>query len=148
MKFSKTTDYALRVMIALAKAGEERLSLQVLAKREGIPRKFLEHVVRNLKEAELLKSSPGPKGGYSLREPPALISISRILIASQGPLLSTEHMDGEGLPEHAKEPVVRLRRVMEEIRMFARQRLESITLADLAHVEEAGVDKDVIMYYI
>ncbi len=148
MKFSKTTDYALRVMIALAKAGDGRLSLQVMAKQEGIPRKFLEHVVRNLKDADLVKSSPGPKGGYSLIEPPSLISISRILIASQGPLLSTEHMEGDGLPDHVKEPVSRLRRVMEEIRSFARQRLESITLADLAEVSEAGVDKDVIMYYI
>ncbi|MBI1390913.1 MAG: Rrf2 family transcriptional regulator [bacterium] len=148
MRFSKTTDYALRVMLALARAGDRRLSLQTLAQREQIPRKFLEHVVRGLKEAGLLCSIPGPKGGYELVEHPSLISVGRILQASQGQLLSTERIDADEMPGHLAEPVTRLMRVMDEIRSFARQRLESVTLADLAEIREAGVAEDVIMYYI
>lgn len=149
MRLSKTSDYALRVMAALAKAGDGRLSLQQLAHKERIPRKFLEHVVRSLKEAELLRSIPGPKGGYQLIEPPALITVGRILQAVQVPLLAeNETIDLAALPQHVREPARRLQLVVDEIRSFARLRLESITLADLAEISEVTGAEDALMYYI
>lgn len=146
MRISKTTDYALRIMLALADG--ERLSLQTLARRENIPRKFLEHVIRNLKDDKLIISVPGPKGGYELALSPSLISIGRIVAASQGSFLAAESAEPSKMPDHMIEPAHRLSQVMAEIRSFARQRLESITLADLAEVSESGDPQDFIMYYI
>ncbi|RJP20166.1 MAG: Rrf2 family transcriptional regulator [Candidatus Omnitrophota bacterium] len=148
MRFSKTTDYALRIMVALAVAGEERLSLKALSRREHIPRKFLEHVIRILKDSGLLQSTPGPKGGYNLSQSSSLITVGQILQAVQGPLLPDERLDPENLPEHLKDPIERLRIVINDIRVFARQRLESVTLADLAKVGDLQEARDALMYYI
>ncbi len=147
MRFSKTTDYALRVMVALALNQENRLSLQTLASREQIPRKFLEHVVRSLKEANLVQSTPGPKGGYQLNMPATVISVAQIIQAIQGPLLPGERLDPDHQPKHLKEPIKRLQMVVNDVRAFARQRLEALTLADLAEVHAAGAH-EVLMYYI
>ncbi|HOJ60626.1 MAG TPA: Rrf2 family transcriptional regulator [bacterium] len=147
MRFSKTTDYALRIMVALALSPEERLSLHTLASREQIPRKFLEHVVRSLKEANLVQSTPGPKGGYQLSLPATLITVAQIIQAIQGPLLPGDRLDPDSKPNHLKEPIKRLQMVVNDVRAFARQRLEALTLADLAEVRETGVH-EMLMYYI
>lgn len=148
MRFSKTTDYALRVMVALASAKEDRLSLQTLAVREEIPRKFLEHVVRSLKDAELVQSTPGPKGGYQLCRPASTITLGEILRAIQGPLMPFDRMETNHLPDHLRDPVDRLRIIISDIRVFARHKLESVTLADLAQVKQAGHHHEALMYYI
>jgi len=148
MRFSKTTDYAFRVMVALARAGNERLSLHTLAETEKIPRKFLEHVVRSLKSAGLVQSTPGPKGGYQLSRDPQLISVAQIVLAVHGPFLPVHQLNTNTLPQHLKDPVERLRLVINDIRAYTHQRLESITLADLAEVEAIGEAREALMYYI
>ncbi len=148
MRFSKTTDYAIRIMVALANSNDQRLSLQNLAKKEKIPRKFLEHVIRGLKDAHLVKSTPGPKGGYQLSREANLISVGQILQAVQGPLLPADRLSTENMPPHLHEPVEKLRLVINDIRQFAQQRLESITLADMAEVQEVKNAHEVLMYYI
>lgn len=148
MRLSKTSDYALRIMVALAQAGDGRLSLHALADREQIPRKFLEHVIRALKQAGLVHSTPGPKGGYQLTESPNRISVTRILEAAQVPLVMKDSWSHDDLPEHILEPLQRLQCVIQEIRSFARQRFESITLADLANLREAGAPETAFMYSI
>lgn len=148
MRFSKTSDYALRVMIALANAGEVKLSLQTISKQERVPRKFLEHVVRSLRNAKLIQSAPGPKGGYTLKRPAASISLAEIIDAAQGPLLSMERDDPAKVPEHLRDTVEKVHTVIADIRVFARQRLESITLTEMAEVREADLRPEEIMYYI
>lgn len=133
--------------MALAQAKDERLSLHSLASREQIPRKFLEHVVRSLKEADLVHSTPGPKGGYRLNYPAAQITAAQIIQSVNGPLLPVERLDPEDHPRHQQEPIRRLQTVVNDIRAFARQRLESLTLADLAEVRSVGAHEE-IMYYI
>lgn len=147
MRVSKTTDYALRVMVALALANGERLNLQLLSSREKIPRKFLEHIVRLLRDAGLVNSTPGPKGGYRLNRPPETISVAQIIQAVQGPIHPSIQFDFNDHPDHLREPIKRLENVMNDIRAFTRHRLESITLADLAEVSELG-GAEVLMYYI
>ncbi len=147
MRFSKTTDYALRVMMALALADNKRLSLKNLATNEQIPRKFLEHVVRTLKESDLVHSTPGPKGGYSLNSPASMISVASIIKSVNGPLMPDNMLEPECHPQHQQESIRRLQAVVKDIRVFARQRLESITLADLAEVRDIGAHEG-LMYYI
>lgn len=148
MRLSKTADYALRIMVALAVAGEVRLSLQTISKQERIPRKFLEHVVRSLKEAGLIQSAPGPKGGYTLLSPPSTVSIAQILLAVQGPFLPADRLDPNKVPKHLKTPVEKLHLVINDIRQFIRQRLGAIMLTDLVELHEVGNPHDALMYYI
>jgi Rrf2 family protein len=147
MRFSKTTDYALRVMMALALANDKRLSLQYLATNEQIPRKFLEHVVRTLKESDLVHSAPGPKGGYRLNMPASEISVGSIIKSVNGPLMPNNMLEPDFHPEHQQESIRRLQAVVKDIRGFARQRLESLTLSDLAETREMSAHEG-LMYYI
>ncbi len=66
------TEYAVRAMLALAQAQEldaGPISVESLAQRQDLPRKFLEAIVADLRAAELVVSTRGARGGYTLARP-------------------------------------------------------------------------------
>ena len=72
--------YALRVMMDLARHPEDGfISLKTVAERQGISMKYLEMIVGSLKKAELLDSTRGKEGGYSLNREPADYTVGEIL---------------------------------------------------------------------
>ena len=71
MKLSKKSKYALRALACLGAPGAPPvLSIQEIAKRETIPKKFLEQVLLALKKTGIVQSSRGKAGGYALRGAP------------------------------------------------------------------------------
>ena len=79
--------YALRVMIDLAEHNEERyVPLKEIAERQGISKKYLEIIVKDLVKAGLLKGTSGKGGGYQLCRKPAEYSVGEILEVSEGTL--------------------------------------------------------------
>ena len=82
------TKYALKAMIALAKAHETGAMLLIadLAKNERIPRKFLETILLELKYGGFLQSKAGRNGGYTLRRSPPEIKVGQIIRLFEGPL--------------------------------------------------------------
>jgi len=79
--------YALRALYALA-ADETRSPVLIadLAERERIPRKFLEAILLELRNAGVLQSKKGKGGGYALARPAAEITIGQVMRAIDGPL--------------------------------------------------------------
>ena len=72
--------YALRVMLDLAQHREDGfVSLKTVAERQGISMKYLEMIVGCLKKAELLESTRGKEGGYSLSRAPSDYTVGEIL---------------------------------------------------------------------
>ena len=72
--------YALRVMLDLAQhRADGFVSLKTVAERQGISMKYLEMIVGCLKKAELLDSTRGKVGGYSLNREPADYTVGGIL---------------------------------------------------------------------
>ena len=72
--------YALRVMLDLAQhRADGFVSLKTVAERQGISMKYLEMIVGCLKKAELLDSTRGKEGGYSLNRAPADYTVGEIL---------------------------------------------------------------------
>lgn len=89
MDISSRVDYAVRAMLALDQAGVEGsgpVSIEVLATRQELPRKFLEEIFRDLRLAELVVSKRGARGGYALHRDAADITIGDIFRAVEGPL--------------------------------------------------------------
>jgi Rrf2 family protein len=100
------SDYAVRAMLALAEltledggfrtsaavnAGDggdadHLATVEQLADRQGLPRKFLEAILRDLRRAGLVRTRRGARGGYSLAMAPSAITIGMILRAVDGPL--------------------------------------------------------------
>ncbi len=87
MKISKKSEYALRALACLGAPGApEVLSIQEIARRERIPKKFLEQVLLALKRVGLVQSTRGKAGGYALSGDPQAISLQAVVWAVDGPL--------------------------------------------------------------
>lgn len=79
--------YALRVMIDLAKMNSESyVPLKEIAERQGISKKYLEIIVKELVNAKLLKGVSGKGGGYKLSKKPEEYSVGEILEVTEGTL--------------------------------------------------------------
>ena len=63
---SKTAEYALRAVVCLAGRPDRPASADLLAQRTKVPRRYLHRVLQELAAAELVRSRPGPGGGYRL----------------------------------------------------------------------------------
>ena len=84
---SKKSKYALKAMLVLAKEyGQGPVLISDMAQREGIPRKFLELILLELKNQGLLQSKKGKGGGYFLGREPHLISVGHIIRVLDGPI--------------------------------------------------------------
>jgi Rrf2 family protein len=78
---SKTAEYALRVAVCLAQSPDQPASADELAEVTKIPRRYLHKVVQDLARRGLVRSQPGPGGGYSILRAPKQITILDVVNA-------------------------------------------------------------------
>ena len=86
VQISARGDYAVRAALELANAYPATISAQALADAQGLPRKFLEAVLADLRRSGVIHAVRGADGGYSLSSPPAEVTIGMVLRAVDGPL--------------------------------------------------------------
>lgn len=77
---SKTAEYALRAVTSLG-AAEKPCSADVLAERTRVPRRYLTRVLQDLAAVGLVRSRPGPGGGYELAREPGALTILDVVNA-------------------------------------------------------------------
>lgn len=147
MRISAKADYAVRAAAELAAADPDRpVKGDQVATAQGIPIKFLENILVDLRQAGIVQSRRGPDGGYWLAQPASEVSVADVIRAADGPLASVrgekpEDLTYEGAASKLREVWVALRGSMREV-------LERVTLADLAegalpdHVLEHTRDPD------
>ena len=75
MQISATTDYAIRALLSLAAHEPELVKVDVVVGEQGMPRKFVEAILGDLRRAGLVRSQRGAEGGYSLARPAAEITL-------------------------------------------------------------------------
>ena len=87
MQVSRRVDYALRATIHLARqeAGQPT-SVSEISQVEGIPKKFLEKILQDLIQEEIVVSRRGAHGGYLLARDPSEVSFREVMEAVEGPL--------------------------------------------------------------
>jgi Rrf2 family protein len=87
MKISQKGLYALQAMMMLARhADQGAIRIRDVAYEEALPEKFLELILLELKNARMVESVRGAKGGYQLRRPPSEIRLAEIIRLIDGPL--------------------------------------------------------------
>ena len=80
MKLSTKSRYCVRLLVDLAKyANQKPVSMGEISKRQEISVKYLEQLIRPLKQAKLIISARGPKGGHQLTKKPEEITIGEIV---------------------------------------------------------------------
>jgi Rrf2 family protein len=87
LRLTSAADYAIRAMIHLGCMPEDSVALRSeIAEAQAIPTSFTAKILRSLVRAQLLRSSRGVHGGFSLARDPADITLLEIVEAIEGPL--------------------------------------------------------------
>jgi Rrf2 family protein len=86
MRVSAKTDYALRALLVLAECAPRLVKVEALTAAEGMPRKFVEVILSELRRAGLVVSRRGSDGGYGLAVPPEQITVGAVIRILDGPL--------------------------------------------------------------
>ena len=79
MPLNKTTDYAIRLILYLAR-NAQTVSSSKLSAAIGVSPRYLLQVGAKLRDAELISTTHGPAGGYDLKNPPREISLFDIIL--------------------------------------------------------------------
>ena len=130
MRITAKVDYAVRAAAELAAAPPGPVKGDVIAARQGIPAKFLENILADLRRSGLVSSQRGAEGGYWLAADADAVSVADIIRAVEGPLA-----DVHGTPPELVDyrgPAAGLQRVWVATRAALRTVLEEVTLADIA----------------
>ena len=86
---SSKTKYAIKALIELAeerRRGGTSLRIEEIAQRADAPKRFLEHILIDIRRAGIISSRRGRDGGYVLIKPPESVSIGEVLRMIDGPI--------------------------------------------------------------
>lgn len=133
MRVTARSDYAIRALLELAGADPAPLRADAIARAQGIPSKFLENLLTDLRRARLIASQRGANGGYRLAKPAASISLADVIRVVEGPLAAVRDEAPEDLAYGG--PAARLKDVWIALRASMRKVLEDTTLADVVSGE-------------
>ncbi len=131
MRLSARERTGLRAMIAFARSyGHGPTSLREIANEQDLPLPYLEQIASSLRRAGLLASVRGAQGGYYLTREPSHISVTEVLSALEGQLVSLDCLasDEAGCDrEHSCEA----RSIWLRVQACLEETLGNITLADV-----------------
>jgi Rrf2 family protein len=134
---SQKTKYAIKALITLAEeqaSGGGSLRIEEIASRSNAPKRFLEHILIDIRNAGIIGSRRGRDGGYVLIKSPESISISDVLRMIDGPiaplpcLSRRAYQRCEDCPD---EQACRIRKVFGDLFSAYLLMVESLTLSDL-----------------
>lgn len=129
MRITAKVDYAVRAMTEMGAAPGGFIKGELIARNQGIPAKFLENILADLRRSGLVASQRGADGGYRLARPADAVSVADVIRAVEGPLA-----DVHGTPP---EEVVytgaaaNLQPVWVATRAALRSILENVSVADI-----------------
>ena len=129
---SQKAKYALRALVALARAGDSMMIGEIAAK-ERIPRKFLEQILLELKRHGIVMSKRGKLGGYGLLMPASQITFGQVLRILDGPLAPLPCLSRIAYRRCADcraEEDCEIRRVFARVTASAREVLDRTSIAD------------------
>jgi Rrf2 family protein len=129
VRISAKADYAVRAAVELASA-PGAVKGDAISRAQGIPLKFLENILIEMRHAGLVRSQRGREGGYWLARPPEEITIADVVRAVEGPLADVRGKPPETV--HYAGPAAALEQVWIAVRANLRAVVERVTVADVA----------------
>lgn len=133
MRVSKKTDYALRALFTLVDHyGGLPIPIRELARRNDVPKRFLEQIMLALKSQGWVDSTAGIRGGYFLARNPAKITMGEVVRYFDGILAPIDCVSVSGYQRCSQESVCRFRRVFYDARNYVTNLMDRSTLAEVA----------------
>jgi Rrf2 family protein len=151
---SKKTKYGLQALLILAREyGRGPILIAELAERDRIPKKFLESILLQLKNAGILGSRKGKGGGYFLARDPSQITMGRAVRVLEGPLAPVPCVSEtayQKCQECDDEASCGIRLVMKDVRDAIADILDHTTLQEVVARSSAAtrIFKQVMDYQI
>ena len=135
MKLSTRSRYGTRMILDLAQHyNGEPVQLGDIARRQNVSLKYLEQIIRPLKEANYIKSYRGSKGGHLLSKAPQEITVGEIVALLEGGTSLTQCAEDPETCDRVDNCVTRYLWVEASNAIF--DRLSTITFADLMAIEK------------
>jgi len=139
LKINRQTDYAVRVVLALAKRGEGiRLSTAQIQQEMLIPPALMTRIVAQLAREGLVNTFPGRDGGLMLPRPASRISLKDVVEAFEGPILLSECMQVKGENDCPFQSNCPVRSKWGRVQVAMMREMASITFEDLVK-ESLGI---------
>ena len=137
---SKKTKYAINALVYLAREhSKEPVQISKIAESEHIPRKFLEAILLDLRNAGMLSSRKGKAGGYYLLQSPDEINVADVIRLFEGAIAllpCVAHRYYERCDECKNEAWCGIRDVFANVRNDTVDMLKSATLSSIIKKEE------------
>lgn len=153
MVLSAKGEYGILAALDLALTRDATpVQAKAIAERQSIPIKFLEHILRALRNAGLVESSRGIHGGYRLAKPAAEILMGDLIQAVEGPIAGTHRPHGtrngsNGTSLHSSHEVL-IQTLWADVQDAMLETLNKTTLADLCRQTRELDEQRVPMYHI
>jgi Rrf2 family protein len=141
---SQKAKYAFHALLALARA-EDSLIVGDIAAQEGIPRKFLEQILLELKRNGIVQSRRGKYGGYGLLMPADRITFGQVLRILDGPIAPLPCLSRTAYRRCSDCPTeenCEIRRVFAMVANSARDVLDRTTIADALNIDWPNGEQD------
>ena len=137
---SKKAKYAINALVRLSKDyNNGPILIKEISESENIPRKFLESILLELKNAGFLASKKGKGGGYYLLKSPEKVNLAEIIRLFDGALAllpCVTYKYYEKCEECKDEETCGIRSVIKEVRDETVKILKNNSLADILKREE------------
>ena len=131
---SMKAKYALRALIVMAVNEKKMLQSKVIAKQADVPAKFLESILGELKNHNIVGSKRGIFGGYFLNRPASQIVIGdvvRVMDGTLSPLRCASVSDYKKCDDCQNEKICVVRKLMVKVRNAVSEVLDHHSLADM-----------------
>ena len=133
---SKKCKYAIKALLYLADHQSEGRSIfsSEIAEQENIPKKFLETILRELRNFQFVQSKRGKAGGYKLLKEPKDINLADLMRAVDGPvaMLPCVSLNYYANCEECDEKICKIKPVFEEVRDKTLKILNATTIDKMA----------------
>ena len=125
------------------------LQAKAIAKRQGIPSRFIEQILQQLKQAGIIRSLRGAQGGYTLVQDPQQLSLAELVNSMNGAESTSSILNGStGHPENPEVSNTILPSIWAQVQEAEQSVLRVISLQSLVEQHQKLESQRSVMYHI
>jgi Rrf2 family protein len=131
MRITQESDYALRIIGALAKH-DGIVDAKTLSEETSVTLQFTLKILHKLVKGNLVRSFKGIRGGYSLELPPEKITLRDVIEEIDGPIVMVRCLENaESCSLNQEKTSCIYHHIFETISLDVAKKLSSITILDV-----------------
>ncbi len=136
----RDTDYALRLMVNLAKnSSRVAVSSRRLAEEEDVSYQLTSKLLQKLSFGGLVRSKMGPKGGFFIDKNPSKITLGSVVKVIQGPISLNRCLFETGIC--FRQPNCPIRKKLAELQEDIERFLKNVTLEQILKAQKLEKEK-------